>query len=193
MEVKFVRTRIGDTNDIFFICKINVKIGDIVLVAGNDGEEVKALVEDIKLLPEEKINFDLRLFNEVIKVIGNNKDLKLFKSITYPKVELDKEIDNLWAEDLDFLSYQINDNPPFINYSYLKADSKMTVYGTKLSGYIISRVGDVFDDNFVEHTFGYYNSAQLNYYLKSIKLLYHKYITNDITKDSLEEELRSLV
>lgn len=192
MKEKIVRARIGTNSNFYFRCVFKVKVGDIVIVEDNDKNQINALIEEVNLISKDKINFDLEIFNSVLKVVGPNEKLKIFSQPTYPKVKIDKKIKKLWVQDDEFLGYKFKALHKFANYSYTESDSKISVWGNKSSGEIVARVGDVFDDNFIEEMFSYNNPARFTYLLNNIKLHFHRYINNEITLKELENILEKI-
>ena len=111
--------------------------------------------------------------------------LKLFKNPVYPKVLIDNKTKKIWIEDNDFLGYKIGNLKKLVNYTHKNADSQISVWGNNCSGTIIARIGDVFDDIFVEETFNYFNQAQFKFMLDAIMLYFHQFINKQISIDDL--------
>ena len=189
MKEKMIRARLGNDNSFYFRCPLKVKVDDLVLVEGDNNEKQHFLVEEVFMFSEEETGVDLRVFKEVVKVVGNNKDLKLFKKPSYPMVEVSKEINKQWSETSYFLGYAFAGCNKLISLENENSDAIISVWGTNLNGHIVARVGDVFDDHFVEFAFNYYNPEQFKYFMNNIKVEFFKYIHKQISKEQLKKTL----
>lgn len=192
MKEKIIRTRLGNDNSFYFRCPFNVKIDDIVLVKGNDNKDELFLVEEILMVSQEETGIDLNIFKEVIKIVGNNKDLKLFKKANYEKIKISKKTNKKWKETESFLGYKFSGCKKLVSFKHIEKDAIISVWGTKFKGYIVARVGDVFDDCFVEFMFQYFSIEQFNYFMDNIKVEFNKYINKEISKQQINNAINKI-